>query len=46
MTKPTAEEVRKAIDTLANFSMFTQSDEIGRVALNALNFKALNFKAV
>ena len=34
-TKPTTEEVRKAIDTLVNFSMFTQSDDIGRVALNA-----------
>ena len=35
VTKPTTEEVRKAIDTLVNFSMFTQSGEIGRVALNA-----------
>ena len=37
VTKPTTEEVRKAIDTLVNFSMFTQSGEIGRVALNASN---------
>ena len=35
VTKPTAKEVRKAIDNLINFSMFTQSGEIGKVALNA-----------
>ena len=35
VTKPATEEVRKAIDTLVNFLMFTQSGEIGRVALNA-----------
>ena len=35
VTKPTTEEVCKAIDTLLNFSMFTQSGEIGRVAMNA-----------
>ena len=35
VTKPTTEEVRKAIDTLVNFSMLTQSCDIGRVALNA-----------
>ena len=34
-TKPMTEEVRKAIHTPVNFSMFTQSGEIGRVALNA-----------
>ena len=33
VTKPTIEEVSKAIDTLVNFSMFTQSGEIGRAAL-------------
>ena len=35
VTKPTTEEVCKAIDTLLNFSMFTQNGEIGRVAMNA-----------
>ena len=35
VTKPTTEEVPKAIDTLVNFSMFTQSGEIGRLTLNA-----------
>ena len=29
ITKPTTEEIRKAIDTLVDFSMFTQSGKIG-----------------
>ena len=33
--KPTAEEIRKAIDTIVDFSMFTQSGEIGKIALKA-----------
>ena len=35
ITKPTTEEIRKAIDTLVYFSMFTQSGEIGTTALKA-----------
>ena len=35
ITKPTAEEIRKAIDTLVDFSMFTESGEIGTIALKA-----------
>ena len=35
VTKPTTEEIRKAIDTLVNFSMFTKSGEIGAIALKA-----------
>ena len=35
ITKPTTEEIRKAIDTLVGFSMFTQSGEIGTIALKA-----------
>ena len=36
ITKPTTEEIiPKAIDTLVNFSMFTQSGEIGTIALKA-----------
>ena len=35
ITKPTTEEIRKAIDTLVDFSMFTQSGEIGTIALKA-----------
>ena len=35
ITKPTAEEICKAIDTLVNFSMFTESGEIGTMALKA-----------
>ena len=35
ITKPTTEEIHKAIDTLVDFSMFTQSGEIGTIALKA-----------
>ena len=35
ITKPTTEEIRKAIDTLVNFSMFSQSCKIGTIALKA-----------
>ena len=35
ITKPTTEEIRKAIDTLVDFSMFTQSGEIETIALKA-----------
>ena len=35
ITKPTSEEIRKAIDTLVDFSMFTQSGKIGTIALKA-----------
>ena len=35
ITKPTTEEIRKAIDTLVDFSMFTQSGKIGTIALKA-----------
>ena len=36
ITKPTTEEIiPKAIDTLVNFSMFTQIGEIGTIALKA-----------
>ena len=36
ITKPTTEEIiRKSIDTLVDFSMFTQSGEIGTIALKA-----------
>ena len=36
ITKPTTEEIiPKAIDTLVDFSMFTQSGEIGTTALKA-----------
>ena len=35
ITKPTAEEIRKAIDTLVDFSMFTESGETGTMALKA-----------
>ena len=33
--KPTAEEIRKAIDTIVDFSIFTQSGKIGKIALKA-----------
>ena len=33
ITKPTTEEIRKNIDTLVDFSMFTHSGEIGAIAL-------------
>ena len=33
--KPTTEEIRITIDTLVNFSIFTQSGEIGTIALKA-----------
>ena len=33
--KPTTEEIRKAIDTLVDFSMFTQTGEIGTIVLKA-----------
>ena len=35
ITKPTTEEIRKVIDTFVHFSMFTQSGEIGTIALKA-----------
>ena len=35
ITKPTTEEIRKAIDTLVDFSFFTHSVEIGTIALKA-----------
>ena len=36
ITKPTTEEIiRKSIDTLVDFSMFTQSGKIGTIALKA-----------
>ena len=36
ITKPTTEEIiRKSIGTLVDFSMFTQSGEIGTIALKA-----------
>ena len=35
ITKPTTEEICKAIDTLVDFSMFTQNGEIGTIALKA-----------
>ena len=35
ITKPTAEEIHKTIDTLADFSMFTQRKEIETIALKA-----------
>ena len=35
ITKPKTEEIRKAIDTLVHFSMFTQSTKIGTLALKA-----------
>ena len=35
ITKPTTEEIRKAVDTLVDFSMFTHSGEIGTTALKA-----------
>ena len=36
ITKPTTKEIiRKSIDTLVDFSMFTQSGEIGTIALKA-----------
>ena len=35
ITKPTTEEIRRAIDTLVNFSMFSQSGKIGKIALKA-----------
>ena len=35
LTKPTTVEIREAIDTLVNFSMFTESDEIGTTAMKA-----------
>ena len=31
--KPMTEEIWKAIDTLVNFSMFTESSEIGTIAM-------------
>ena len=33
LTKPTTEEIRKAINTLVSFSMFTRSGEIGKIAM-------------
>ena len=33
ITKPTTEEIRQAIDTLVNFSMFSQSGKIGTIGL-------------
>ena len=33
--KPTAEEILKAVDTIVDFSMFTESGEIGKTALKA-----------
>ena len=35
LTKPTTEEIRKVIDTLVKFSMFTESDKIGMIAMKA-----------
>ena len=35
ITKPTTEEIRRAIDTLVNFSMFSQSGKIGKIAWKA-----------
>ena len=35
VTKPTAEEIPKATDTLINVSMFTENGEIGVVAMKA-----------
>ena len=35
IAKPTTEEIRKAIDPLVDFLMFTQSGEIGTTALKA-----------
>ena len=35
ITKPTAEEIHKVIDTLADFSMFTKKKEIETIALKA-----------
>ena len=35
ITKPTTEEIRKAIDAHVDFPMFTQSGEIGAIALKA-----------
>ena len=37
LTKPTTKEMRQAIDTLLNFSMFTESGEIGTMAMKASN---------
>ena len=37
LTKPTTKEMRQAIDTLLNFSMFTESGEIGTIAMKASN---------
>ena len=36
LTKPTTKEMRQAIDTLLNFSMFTESGEIGTIAMKAM----------
>ena len=33
LTKPTTEEIPKAIDTLVSFSMFTGSRKIGKIAI-------------
>ena len=33
LTKPMTEEIRKAINTLVSFSMFTRSGEIGKIAM-------------
>ena len=35
LTKPTAEEICKAIDTLVNYSIFTENGEIGMMAMKA-----------
>ena len=35
VAKPTPEETRNAIETLVNFSMFTESGEIGDIAVKA-----------
>ena len=41
VAKPTPEETRNAIETLVNFSMFTESGEIGDIAVKALVEKEL-----
>ena len=35
ISKPTTEKFRKVIDTLVDFSMFTQSSKFGTIALKA-----------
>ena len=47
ITKPTTEEIRKAIDTLVDFSMFTQTGEIGTIVLKAAKlFKKELWKSI